>query len=282
MLLDFAAFESSIVRVQFLLTSNIKERERYAEEKVKIQAAARAVKDNTAELRVQLEEAQRTLTLKKEYDELAEKITSNRLLRPREDQHINLEKLNAEIADLERESQEYAQTWAERREQFGKIIEEGMQLRRLIRDEKEEVERREGMEGDDGDDGDTASHRGRSSGAATPRVDGGDSTPMHGVDRETISPNRHLQVDRAHTPRDQSLLRTLDTAIEERGNRLVQIEVEDTNMEEDGEVFSAGPDKIAHLPGEIVNDNEIEEGEEDEAEAGTAEEDSRLDHMDTS
>ncbi|KAL8719199.1 MAG: hypothetical protein Q9181_008089, partial [Wetmoreana brouardii] len=129
-LLDFAAFESSIIRIQFLLTSNIKERERYAAEKLKIQATAQAVRDNTADLRVQLEEAQETLALRKEYDELAEKITSNRLLRPRAEQHMNLEKLNEEIAELKRESAEYAQTWTERREQFGKIIEEGMQLRR--------------------------------------------------------------------------------------------------------------------------------------------------------
>ena len=114
------------------------------------------MRDNTSDLRVQLEEAQKTLALRKEYDQLAEKITSNRLLKPRAEQHSNLEKLNEEIAELERESQDYAQTWSERREQFGKIIEEGMQLRRLIRDEKEEVERREGME-DDGEDGDMTS-----------------------------------------------------------------------------------------------------------------------------
>lgn len=114
------------------------------------------MRDNTSDLRVQLEEAQKTLALRKEYDQLAEKITSNRLLKPRAEQHSNLEKLNEEIAELERESQDYAQTWSERREQFGKIIEEGMQLRRLIRDEKEEVERREGME-DDGEDGDITS-----------------------------------------------------------------------------------------------------------------------------
>ena len=145
-LLDFAAFESSIVRIQFLLTSNIKERERYAAERVKIERTSQAVRDNTVNLRVQLEEAQQTLLVRKEYDEMAEKITANRNLRPRAEQQHNLEKLNSEIADLERESQDYAQTWAERRDQFGKIVEEGMQLRRLIRGEKEEVERPEDME----------------------------------------------------------------------------------------------------------------------------------------
>lgn len=125
--------------------------------------------------------------MRKEYDDLADKITSNRLLRPREDQHANLAKLNAEIADLQVESQEYAQTWSERRQQFGRIIEEGMQLRRLIRDEKEEVERREGMmeeeqRGEDVGDEDHLRERGRSSGVETPRQDhetGGTTTPMH-------------------------------------------------------------------------------------------------------
>ena len=134
MILDFAAFESSIARIQFLLTSNERERERYAAEKLKIQATAQAVRDNTAELRVQLEEAQKTLALRKTYDELAEKITSNKLLKPRDDQKANIDKLNAEIAELEREREEYAQTWAERREQFGRIMGESMQLRRQIRD----------------------------------------------------------------------------------------------------------------------------------------------------
>ncbi|EGE03816.1 hypothetical protein TEQG_02849 [Trichophyton equinum CBS 127.97] len=169
--LDFTAFESSLVRIQLLLASNEKERERYAAEKLEIMATAQEVRENTTELRLQLEEAQNTLALRKTYDELADKITSNRLLRPRDDQQANLEKLHAEIAKLEKESSEYAQTWAERREQFGRIVDEGMHLRRLIRDEKEEVERREGMEeDDDGDEGD-ASSKGKRSAVSTPRPD---------------------------------------------------------------------------------------------------------------
>ncbi|KAL8908024.1 MAG: hypothetical protein Q9171_005633 [Xanthocarpia ochracea] len=243
-LLDFAAFESSIVRIQFLLTSNIRERERYAAEKLKIQATAQAVRDNTSELRVQLEEAQKTLALRKEYDQLAEKITSNRLLRPRADQHANLDKLNEEIVELEKESQEYAQTWSERREQFGKIIEEGMQLRRLIRDEKEEVERREGMgTGDDGDEGDTASQRGRSSEVATPRQEVGGTTPIHREqDHDMESPEGNLQAGAQYIPREKSPLRSEQFAEDAERRRVPEIEIEDTNMKEDGEV-SAGPDK---------------------------------------
>lgn len=240
--LDFAAFESSIARIQFLLTSNVKERERYAAEKLRIQLTAQAVSDNIAELRTQLEEAQRTLALRKTYDELAEKITSNRLLKPREDQQANLQKLQAEITELEKESKDYAKTWSERREQFGRIVEEGMQLRRLIRDEKEEVERREGMqEGEDGDEGEVPS-KDKTSGSNTPRPEHTPSQPG----REDHGAPGGLQIDRLHdaTARASPLRQTTNAE---------QTTSQDTNMADEGEVTSdEGTDRA----------NELEEGEE--------------------
>jgi hypothetical protein len=178
-LLDFAAFDSTIARIQFLRNSNERERERYRADKQRIQDTAQAVRHSTAQLRIQLEEAKATLEQRKKFDTLAEKITNNKLLRPREDQEINLRKLEEECRELERESQAYSETWKERRAQFGRIVEEGMLLRRLIRDEKEEVERREGMEGgeEDGEVGE-GSRGGQTpkhtsvSGNATPRPDG--------------------------------------------------------------------------------------------------------------
>ena len=261
-LLDFAAFESSIIRIQFLLTSNVRERERYAAEKLKIQATAQAVRDNTADLRVQLEDAQRTLSLRKEYDDLAEKITSNRLLRPREDQHANLAKLNAEIADLERESQEYAQTWSERRQQFGRIIEEGMQLRRLIRDEKEEVERREGMEErEDGDD----DQRGRSSGVGTPHHEIGGTTPMHRmIQEQEVGTPGGLSVERDPSGRGKSPLRSSQHADEMAREKYTISAVDDEEMAEDGEL-SAEPEHVVAAPVEgLVAEDEREEGEQDD------------------
>ena len=276
-LLDFAAFESSIIRIQFLFTSNVRERERYAAEKLKIQATAQAVRDNTADLRVQLEDAQRTLALRKEYDDLAEKITSNRLLRPREDQHTNLAKLNAEIADLERESQEYAQTWSERRQQFGRIIEEGMQLRRLIRDEKEEVERREGMEDrEDGDD----DQRGRSSGVGTPHHETGGTTPMHGTSQEQeVGTPGGLSIERDPSGRGKSPLRGSHSAedVAEATDNVPA--VEDEEMAEDGEL-AAEPEHVVAAPVEgLVAVDGKEEGEQDDAQA---EETQRTEQMDTS
>lgn len=174
-LLDFAAFESSLARIQFLRNSNEKERERYRADKERILETAQQVRDSTAELRIQLEEARVTLEQRKKFDKLAEKITLNKLLRPREDQEVNLRKLEEECKELERESATYGETWSERREQFGKIVEEGMQLRRLIRDEKEEVERREGMDGGE-EDGEVGEG---SRGGQTPKHDSisGNMTP---------------------------------------------------------------------------------------------------------
>ncbi|KAL1967848.1 hypothetical protein VTN77DRAFT_2537 [Rasamsonia byssochlamydoides] len=238
--LDFAAFESSIARIQFLLTSNEKERERYAAEKLRIQQTAQEVRDNTAELRIQLEAAQKTLALRKTYDDLAEKITSNRLLRPREDQLANLEKLRAEILDLEKESREYAKTWSERREQFGRIVEEGMQLRRLIRDEKEEVERREGMqEGGEGEAGEGSS-------VNTPRPD---AETQPSVDESTTaSAAGSLQVEKPQTEtRATSPLRQSMTTSDEKTE-------EDVNMADEGEVTDkAEGDELEE--GEEISDN---------------------------
>lgn len=146
MLLDFAALEDSMVRIQLLRRSNDAERARYAAEKVKILSTAAAIRENTTELRAQLDVAQRTLALRKTYDALADRITGNRMLKPREEQAANLEKLDKEIGELEGESKAYAATWAERRTQFQRIVEEGKQMLRMIRDEKEEAERKEGME----------------------------------------------------------------------------------------------------------------------------------------
>jgi hypothetical protein len=256
--LDFAAFESSIARIQFLLMSNERERNRYAAEKLRIESTAQSVRENTAELRIQLEAAQKTLALRKTYDELAEKITSNRLLRPREDQEANLEKLQAEILELQKESKEYAKTWSERREQFGRIVEEGLQLRRLIRDEKEEVERREGMQdgGGDADDGDVPS-KGRASEANTPRPEPEVSTPSQPGAESTASESRGLQVEKEHnTARAVSPLHQSTNATEEQQSGH---DTNDVDMADEGDEGEVTGDE-----GAIKSDEEdgLEEGEE--------------------
>lgn len=274
MLLDFAAFESSIIRIQFLFTSNVKERERYATEKLKIQATAQAVRDNTADLHVRLEEAQRTLALRKEYDTLAETITDNPLLKPRVEQHADLAKLSAEIADLERESQEYARTWAERRQQFGKIIEEGMQLRRLIRDEKEEVERREGME--EREDGESEG-RGRSRRSTPHREMGGLTPSPRGSSQvQDIGTPRGLMVERDRSVRGKSPLSHSQTVGEVEANKP---EVEDEEMAEDGEL-EAEPEGVTAAPVEGLL--AMDDKDEGEVENSQANEGKAANQMDTS
>lgn len=274
-ILDFAAFESSIIRIQFLLNTNSKERERYAAQKLRIEATAQAVRDKTAELHLQLEDAQKQLALRKEYDELAEKITSNRLLRPREDQHANLAKLNAEIEDLERESRGYAQTWTERRQQFSKIIDEGMLMRRQIRAEKEEVERREGMEGaDEGEEGENTSTRGRSSGIGTPAPghEGG-STPLQGGESQDVERKGGLRIEGQGVNRERSPLRMAQNVDEQKRSPVPQ-DAEDADMAEDGEVKAEGDAVVAPASRLVAGEQE----KEDDAPA----EEGKGDTMDTS
>jgi Tho complex subunit 7 len=226
-ILDFAAFESSIVRIQFLRQSNEKERERYAAEKIKIEETAENVRNSTAKLRVQLDDAQKTLTIRKTYDELAEKITNNKALKPRDEQHVNLEKLRAEIEDLERESREHDQAWRERREQFGRVADEGARLRRLVRDEKEEVAQ---PEGDDLLDVEHA--RGGRSNVGTPRPEEGGMTPMHHTQGEsgTMTPG-----SRRGTPQPEEP--GLEAADEKPMETIPEVqEKEDADMVDEGEV----------------------------------------------
>ncbi|OCK81512.1 hypothetical protein K432DRAFT_434089 [Lepidopterella palustris CBS 459.81] len=249
MLLDFAAFESSIVRMQLIHNSNQKERERYAAEKIRILDTAQAIRDNTVELRLQLEEAQKTLALRKTYDELAEKITSNRMLRPREDQNAQVEKLNAEIEELEQESRDYASTWAERRDQFGRIVEEGKQLLRLIRDEKEEAERKEGMDdNEDVDDGEGSTTRGEASIVGTPRPDVGGSTPLH------ISQEGEGSLTLA-VPKSRLAPVSQNSSRAPSPSRLYREDGQDTDMADSG---------LNSADTQANDESEIEEGEEAE------------------
>ena len=205
-ILDFAAFESSIARIQFLRAANNRERERYAAEKLKIEQTANDVRDNLGTLRVQLGDAQRTLAVRKTYDVLAEKITKDDKLKiTRAEQHVNSEKLRSEIEDLERESGELKSAWTERREQLGRVVGEAMRLRRIVRDEKDpeaETEKDGEEDGEDeGRDRDLLSNIGtprpledaptpipaglRGSGALTPRSHVADAaTPRHANDED--------------------------------------------------------------------------------------------------
>ncbi|EUC49585.1 hypothetical protein COCMIDRAFT_1630 [Bipolaris oryzae ATCC 44560] len=174
-LLDYA-----ILRAEFTTNSNHTERERYAVEKTAIEAKQDHVRKTIEDLRVRLVEAKETLAVRKTYDELTEKITSSKMLKPRDEQAHAHVKLDQEIRELEHEVQSAKDTWSERRTQFGRIEEEAREMLRMIKDEKEEAERKEGMmkDGDEDGEGEGSMSRGDVSHAGTPRPDGG-MTPVH-------------------------------------------------------------------------------------------------------
>lgn len=255
MLVDFQLLEDTLIRIQFLQNSNEKERERYAAQKAKILETAQAVRDNTAELRVQLQDAQETLALRKSYDELAEKITRNKMLRSREEQKASLEKLEGEIADLEQEGRDFGTQWAERREQFSRIVDEGQRMLRLIRGEKEDEGKDESMEDAEGaEDGET---KGELSATGTPRPDMGGSTPIPGGAEGESSQTRTsglgintpaLGTSRAVSPVKQES----ETPAPGKG--------QDTEMGEAAATPQTGP--VSELEEGEAAEDEVEEGEQ--------------------
>lgn len=204
-LIDFASLESSIIRIQLILSSNERERERYAAEKAKILETAQAVRDNTVELRAQLVDAQRVLEQRKGYDEQAAKILDDRKLKSRDDTKADIDKLEKEIEDLQHESAEYEVTWVSRKEQFNNIVREGETMIKQIKGIKDEPEPDKDENMEDGEDGVKA----ETSRMGSPAPDGrspqqsdlGGGTPMHDVGEGDATPrppsNKFLDVDDA-------------------------------------------------------------------------------------
>ncbi|CAK7269477.1 hypothetical protein SEPCBS57363_003622 [Sporothrix epigloea] len=177
--LDFAAFDASIARLQFLAAANARERARYAERRITIEDTCRNVRDDVlVSLRSQLESARATLQQRQVFDGLADRITSSKTLWQRPEQQATIDKLEDECQQLQRESEAYTATWRERKQQFARIMDESMRLRRLIRDEKDEVERREGMDDEDALQGQTSATTGASHIAAGAVGTAGDKTPL--------------------------------------------------------------------------------------------------------
>ncbi|KAM0332573.1 hypothetical protein ACHAQA_002857 [Verticillium albo-atrum] len=242
--LDFAAFDSSIARLQFLLDANERERQRYAADQQRILDECQAVRDNNAALRERLEVARGTLRQRKAFDRLADDITNKGMLRPRDDQRVALQKLEEECAELERESGTYNDTWSERKEQFARIMEEAMRLRRQIRDEKEEVERREGMNEDGEEDGEVS--RAGGSRGTTPRADGDAGTPRPNGTSGGRTPARDSQTEEGHglKPRPDglgSLSRGGSNAPSQAGTPRHQADDDDDEIEEGEDVEMDDP-----------------------------------------
>ena len=255
-MLDFA-----ILRFEFTTNSNHTERERYAVEKDGITAKQQYVRDTIEELRVNLIDAKETLAVRKTYDELTDKITSSKMLKPRDEQALAHAKLDEEIAELEHEVQSAKNTWEERRIQFGRIEEEAREMLRMIKDEKEEAERKEGMmkDGDEDGEGEGSTSRGDVSHVGTPRPDGG-MTPTHpnlsgeGSQTLKVPPQDRLKPlsrDISNAPSPARSFGHEDIPMADSGAPLRDVEAEDSDgidegedLEEGEEDGEASPDKM--------------------------------------
>lgn len=181
LLLEFASLTSSLLRIQLQLTSNALERTRYASEKSRILSTAQAVRQNTSELRAQLAAAQRTLALRKGYDELAAKLIDPRKLRTRGELGEEIRGLGKEIEELEGEREDFGSVWEGRREVFERVVREGRVMVGVVRGVKEEVEEEKGGDGDEAMEGDGDGDEGKGgegSRIGTPAPEGNGRTPV--------------------------------------------------------------------------------------------------------
>jgi hypothetical protein len=185
---EFSLFtRSTIQRTSLLHLSNTHERARYHSETLSITSKASTVRAEISHLRTQLEVAQQTLAKRKEWDVLADKVTGDKRLRERGEQHVGIERLKGEIEELEREGGELAIVWAERRSQLDAVVGEAMRLRRQIRGEKEPGA--EGEADEEGEDDEEDEENMPRSNIGTPRPgeeDNGGSTPLPEVGRSNV------------------------------------------------------------------------------------------------
>lgn len=164
-------------------------------------------------------------------------------------------KLEEECRELDRESQTYSSVFRERRDQFNRIMEESMVLRRQIRDEKEEVDRREGMNegGDDEAGGQTPRPEQSRNGTPAPesdsqaKGDGEDETPRPSASNAgtPMPDNTHLH------PGDGHASRSRDGSRQPSQSPMHRPEGEDEEMEDtkdSGDQMDAGTPQVSIDP----------------------------------
>lgn len=247
---ELKLLDYTILRFELTTESNHDERGRYSQEKIAITEKQEHVKEQIERLRIDLKEAKETLAVRKTYDELTEKITNSKMLKPRDEQALAHAKLDEEIAELEQEVQTAKDTWNERRVQFYRIEEEAREMLRMIKDEKEEAERKEGMmkDRDDEVDGEGSTTRGDVSHVGTPRPDGG-ITPLH-VSQTADSNTLRVPQDRlAPLSREPSMAPSLarsglgeDTEMPDSGETAPDVRADDSSGIEEGEDIEDGED----------------------------------------
>ncbi|KAM0714336.1 hypothetical protein Q7P37_010123 [Cladosporium fusiforme] len=239
-LLDFAALESSITRIQLIQSSNARERERYAAEKAKILATAQAVRDNTLLLREQLAEAQKVLELRKGYDTLASKILEDKKLKTRDDCRVDIATLEKEIEELEQEGVEIEGLWDGRREQFECVVHEGEVMRRVIKGIKEPEEEDETAEDNAMEDGD--GEKDDRSRMGTPGIEDG-RTPRHESGGRTPMPEGSTPLPGGATPMQEGI----EEGEERPRNKFLEVEGGTINSSRAASPGAQSPDVSADV-----------------------------------
>ncbi|QIW98557.1 hypothetical protein AMS68_004075 [Peltaster fructicola] len=254
-LVDFAALQSSITRIQLIHASNERERERYANEKSKILASAQAVRDNTVVLREQLSEAQSILQLRKGYDELAGRILDDKKLKSRDEAKQSIATLEQEIEELQAEGTHIESLWIARKEGFERVVAEGkafLQDIKGIKDQPDEDLKGEDEDMIDGEDeykGDSTVGTPRPDGSNTPRAESGNMTPLSG------SNNDDLDDAGQEEQRTQSKLR--ETELAEEVTPSADVEPTQESSAVNGSSQAVEPSQET-LP-DPVDDNVVEE-----------------------
>ncbi|KAA8899638.1 Tho complex subunit 7-domain-containing protein [Sphaerosporella brunnea] len=179
--LDFSYFSSAITRIQLQLTTSSREVSRYAAEKTRIESLAAEARETLMRLRESLLSSQLEKTNRLEYDRIAADILeSTPRLKPRDEQHANIARLNEEIKDLEREREEYRKVWAARRAQFEEIVKQLEVMSAQIKEEKDEQDRRDGMSEGEEEEGEEVE-------GPTGAVKSGGATPAQSFVEEKVA-----------------------------------------------------------------------------------------------
>lgn len=206
---DHTSLLSNLARSQFLLRQNHAEVARYKTQTTTITQQCHTVKRETATLRLRLQRARATMETRRNWDVLAEGVLYNRDHGGREHRRTRAElggamdKLRAEIEELEREGEDLKSAWLMRREVFGDMVREGQRLRRVVRNEAEKTEMDEPEnEIEDGNDNTDAES---DAGTATER-DGEDKRreedePINTTGHQMNRPTSQIGTPRPGTPR---------------------------------------------------------------------------------
>lgn len=241
---DHTSLLSNLARYQFLLRQNASEVARYNAQTTSITRQCHDVKRETAALRTRLQHATSTMETRRKWDAQAEAVLhepgSGERRRTRAELGGAMEKLRAEIEELEREGEELRSAWQMRRDVFGDVVREGQRLKRVVRNEAEKAETEEDSEAhsDAGSDaGSAVDHEGEGEGEQKRREE---DDPMNTGD-QTGGQASHIGTPLPGTPRPHH---DLDMAVDDMGTGTPAIvpEVTVTGTEQGAEQTSKDVD----------------------------------------